>query len=202
MRGQAGAAAACGANSATEKKVTSTENAFNAMRRRQRVDVPHLLQEENAKRQRIADLHDEFGCTEAACGVGADDASGRHGARRRDCVASGGIARVEHDSHRDDGRASGGAAVGITATELAKPNTVPSFVTADVSARSCEDVKANSEAVPARRRIVGKRRVIHPPAQPADVGIDDQALVASLRDVREPLPPGRCCGLSGRPPEQ
>ncbi len=202
MDDRADAAAEGSANGDGGGKVTETGRSATGMRRRRRDDVLHLQLNGSAKKRHIDGLHDEFVCTEAACGVGTDNASGHHGGRRRGCVASSASDRVEHDSHSNGEGASGGATVGITATEVTTPNTVPSCATAVVGARCSEVKKVTSAAVPVRRRIVGKRRDPHPPVQPADVCTSTETLEESLRDDRVPLAPGRCRGLSGRPPEQ
>ncbi len=182
------------------QNVAEDSGAAQGIGRHQGRDAPRQPPQRRAKRGCIDNLHDEFVCAKSARGVKGDDGRGLDGEERRGNAASSSCSGVSHDSGRGDDGATGGLTSGATAAEVTTPNAVPSFVAAVVGAQRSEVFEVTSAAVPVRRRIVGKRRdPLH--VQLGNDCNDVDALGTALREVREPLEPGRCCGLTGRPPE-
>ncbi len=190
-----------GTERVSHENMTDNINVVTATKRRRWEDAQHGPLKGCAKRRCMDNMHEEFVCAGSAVAGDPGTTSGRAAGGQRDDVADVGCARVELDSRGAEGSAGGGATDGSTAAELASHNTVPSHVTAVVGAPCGIGMMVSSEAVPARRRIVGKRRV-QTPAPPSVAAAEVAAPEISLRKEGEPPAECRRYGLSGRPPDR
>ncbi len=161
---------------------------------------PRRRPRRGAKRGPLGSLHDEFGRAKVARSVAGDAGRGSHPQQRSgDITRCGGGGCNQGVGTSDDG-ASGGGTSGTTATEATTPSAVPRFATAAAVAQCSRVVEVASGAVPARRRIVGKRRDPLLAQVETACAVEPTLEVASSA-IREPRSPGHRAGLTGRPPD-
>ncbi len=172
-------------------------------RRRSHGNVADLVPRRGAKRPGSGSVHEEFGRGgKFARGVGSEGARGMPPIGRVGGPADDEFDGAADEACRADARAAGGTTSGTTTAVVTWAATVPSSATAVSFAQSGEPHRVATAEVPARRRIRGKQSGV---AVGQRSGLDRNAgatpRTASSGARGPPLPVGRSCGLTGRPPD-